>query len=74
MYLGDMADKISWLVSFANLSYKTKRAKETMRTLIAKYPDGYEGWAKEKGEEPVQRVYSPTSYSLLRTHEVSKSQ
>jgi hypothetical protein len=22
---------------------------ETMRSLIAKYPDGYEGWAKERG-------------------------
>lgn len=42
-----------------------KRAKETMRTLLAKYPDGYEGWAKEKGEEPVHRVYSPTSYEFL---------
>ena len=39
----------------------TDRAKETMKTLIAKYPDGYEGWAREKGEEPVQRVIPYTS-------------
>lgn len=38
-----------------------RRAKETMRTLITKYPDGYEGWAKEKGEKPVQRVITETS-------------
>ncbi|KAK6077787.1 hypothetical protein SCUP234_06545 [Seiridium cupressi] len=48
-----------------NLRYRNIRAKETMRTLIAKYPDGYEGWAKKKGEVPVQRVYSPTSYHFL---------
>ncbi|KAK9419870.1 putative protein-ribulosamine 3-kinase [Seiridium unicorne] len=48
-----------------NLRYRNIRAKETMRTLIAKYPDGYEGWAKEKGEVPVHRVYSPTSYHFL---------
>ncbi|KAJ5691579.1 hypothetical protein N7488_012314 [Penicillium malachiteum] len=35
-------------------------AKETMRTLIAKFPEGYEGWAKERGEEPVRRVMSET--------------
>ena len=23
---------------------------EEMRYLVQKYPDGYEGWAKEKGE------------------------
>ena len=31
-----------------------------MKTLIAKFPDGYEGWAKEHGETPVHRVMSPT--------------
>ena len=36
------------------------RAKETMKTLLAKYPDGYEGWAKENGEEPVERVIPKT--------------
>lgn len=36
-----------------------------MRILLAKFPDGYEGWAKAQGEEPVQRVYAPTSYSFL---------
>lgn len=39
----------------------TARAKETMRTLTAKCPDGYEGWAREKGEEPVERVIPYTS-------------
>jgi hypothetical protein len=36
-----------------------------MRTLIAKFPEGYEGWARDRGEEPVQRTYSPTSYEFL---------
>lgn len=36
-----------------------------MRTLIAKFPEGYEGWARERGEEPVQRVFSETSYEFL---------
>ena len=31
-----------------------------MRALIAKYPDGYEGWARERGEEPVERIMSAT--------------
>ena len=26
-----------------------------MRALIEKFPDGYEGWAKEKGEDPAPR-------------------
>ncbi|KAJ4394734.1 hypothetical protein N0V93_003953 [Gnomoniopsis smithogilvyi] len=42
-----------------------RMAKETMGALLAKFSSGYEGWAKEHGEEPVQRVYSPTSYDLL---------
>lgn len=36
-----------------------------MRTLIDKFPEGYEGWARERGEEPVQRTYSETSYEFL---------
>jgi protein-ribulosamine 3-kinase len=32
-----------------------------MKTLIAKFPEGYEGWARERGEEPVERVIPPTS-------------
>ncbi|TVY20656.1 hypothetical protein LARI1_G003316 [Lachnellula arida] len=35
-----------------------------MKTLIAKFPGGYEEWAKEKGEEPVYRVMPPTSMGL----------
>lgn len=38
------------------------RAKETMKTLISKFPDGYEGWARGKGEEPVKR---PKSYTTV---------
>ena len=44
----------------------TPRAKETMKTLIAKFPEGYEGWALERGETPVQRVHSETSYAFLQ--------
>jgi hypothetical protein len=32
-----------------------------MRDLIAKFPDGYEGWAKERGEELAP---SPSSSSF----------
>jgi hypothetical protein len=28
---------------------------DLMKYLVAKYPDGYEGWAKENGEEPVTK-------------------
>lgn len=31
------------------------RCVEVMRDLVAKYPGGYEAWAKERGEEPVVR-------------------
>ena len=31
------------------------RCCDVMRTLVTKYPDGYEGWAKEKGEDVVAR-------------------
>jgi hypothetical protein len=40
------------------------RAKETMKTLIAKFPGGYEQWAREKGEVPVERVMPPTTIGL----------
>ena len=36
-----------------------------MKVLSAKFPDGYEGWAKSRGEDPVERVYSKTSYKFL---------
>ncbi|KAL2036369.1 hypothetical protein N7G274_010916 [Stereocaulon virgatum] len=42
-----------------NLRYRNM-AKETMKTLIAKFSDGYEGWARERGEEPVQRTIPST--------------
>jgi len=32
-------------------------SKDLMKTLVAKYPDGYEGWTKENGETPVERSY-----------------
>lgn len=35
-----------------------------MKILIAKFPGGYEEWAKEKGEEPVYRVMPPTTIGL----------
>lgn len=28
-----------------------------MRYFRDKFPDGYEGWAKERGEEPVAKNY-----------------
>ena len=31
------------------------RCVDVMQRLIAKYPDGYEGWAKGKGEESVNK-------------------
>ncbi|KAI9703666.1 MAG: hypothetical protein M1836_007436 [Candelina mexicana] len=34
-----------------NLRYR-KMCVEVMRSLVAKYPGGYEAWAKERGEEP----------------------
>ncbi|PQE33460.1 phosphoglycerate mutase protein [Rutstroemia sp. NJR-2017a WRK4] len=37
-----------------------------MKTLIAKFPGGYEGWARERGEEPVQRVMPPTTIYLAK--------
>lgn len=30
-------------------------AIEMMKELVKKYPDGYEGWAKENGEEVIVR-------------------
>lgn len=35
-----------------------------MKTLIRKFPGGYEEWAKERGEEPVHRVMPPTTIGL----------
>jgi hypothetical protein len=29
-----------------------------MKTLVAKYPEGYEGWAEENGETPVEKSYA----------------
>ncbi|PMD62260.1 uncharacterized protein K444DRAFT_610362 [Hyaloscypha bicolor E] len=46
-----------------NLRYRNM-AKETMKTLIAKFPGGYEEWAREKGEQPVHRVMPPTTIGL----------
>lgn len=30
-----------------------RRCMDVMRTLTAKYAEGYEGWARQMGEEPV---------------------
>jgi hypothetical protein len=35
-----------------------------MKTLIGKFPGGYEEWAKKRGEEPVHRVMPPTTIGL----------
>jgi protein-ribulosamine 3-kinase len=35
-----------------------------MKTLIAKFPGGYEEWARERGEELVHRVMPPTTIGL----------
>ncbi|KAJ1324156.1 protein-ribulosamine 3-kinase [Microdochium nivale] len=48
-----------------NLRYRNM-AKETMRTLLDKFPDGYEGWARARGEEIVHRVHQPTNYDFLK--------
>jgi hypothetical protein len=34
------------------------RGKDMMKTLVAKYPDGYEGWAEANGEIPVKKNYA----------------
>ena len=31
------------------------RCVDVMRRLIAKYPNGYEGWAKARGEQSVNK-------------------
>ena len=33
------------------------RCTDVMRYFVDKFPDGYEGWAKERGEELVLRDY-----------------
>ena len=30
-----------------------RRCMDVMRTLTAKYAEGYDGWARQRGEEPV---------------------
>jgi len=41
-----------------NLTNENCRSMEMMKALVAKFPDGYEGWAKENGETPVERSYT----------------
>jgi hypothetical protein len=36
----------------------TRRGKEMMKTLVAKYPGEYGDFAEEKGEEPAERSYT----------------
>ena len=33
------------------------RCTDVMRYFVDKFPEGYEGWAKERGEEPLTRDY-----------------
>ena len=33
------------------------RCTDVMRYFVNKFPDGYEGWAKERGEDPVSKDY-----------------
>lgn len=39
-----------------NLRYR-KMCTDVMRYFVDKFPNGYEGWAKERGEKPVTRDY-----------------
>jgi hypothetical protein len=41
-----------------HLTNENCRSKEMMKALVAKFPDGYEGWAKENEETPVERSYT----------------
>lgn len=41
--------------SFVGIVETLSSCLETMRALIEKFPCGYEGWAKDKGENPAPR-------------------
>jgi len=43
--------------AFGNIRLR-EISKELMKALIAKYPEGYEGWAEENGVEPVERNFA----------------
>lgn len=43
--------------AFGNIRMR-EISKEMMKILVAKYPEGYEGWAEENGEKPVERSYA----------------
>ncbi len=48
---------VSVPVSRRYLADSADRCTDVMRYFVDKFPDGYEGWANEKGEEPVARDY-----------------
>lgn len=39
-----------------------------MRTLLAKYPEGYDGWAKQKGEHPACNAKATEVYNSYQSH------
>ena len=55
--------------SFSALIESFLSCLDTMQALIEKFPEGYEGWAEEKGEEPAQppQRLSPTSENPIQT-------
>jgi hypothetical protein len=40
------------LQSFSALAESSHSCLETMQALVEKFPEGCEGWAEEKGEDP----------------------
>lgn len=53
-----LSEAVSWPKPFHSCSIvlmQPARVMEDMRYLVGKYPDGYEGWARERGETPAPR-------------------
>lgn len=44
------------------------RCVEIMRTLLAKHPEGYDGWAKQRGEHPASNAKATEVYNTYRGH------
>ena len=40
------------------MANENNRGVDLMKNLVAKYPEGYEGWARDNGEIPVERCYA----------------
>jgi len=53
-----MLNQLTFYSYFLLLINKTYRSKEMMKALVAKYPEGYEGWAEENGETLVEKSYA----------------